>query len=155
MPVWTIDGEVTAVELRNRKGKYVVLKNLQLRGHDGTEHDLKTICAAGEVAEALTPGSRGRFYISKALDQTGVHAVRLEGGKAAHVWHNNMELISLITLGAGAIMTAIVLGGYRGLAMFGVLGLPLGAIFYVYTRKARLEGQKQYEEDASPIVAMS
>ena len=26
MPVWTIDGEVTAVELRNRKGKYVVLE---------------------------------------------------------------------------------------------------------------------------------
>ena len=155
MPVWTIDGEVIAVELRNRKGKFVVLRSLRLRGHDGTEHDLKTICAAGEVAEALTPGSRGRFYISKALDQTGVHAVRLEGGKSAHVWHNNMELMGMITLGAGLIMTAIVLSGYRGLAMFGVLGLPLGAIMLFYMRKARLEGLKQFEEDNSPIVAMS
>lgn len=155
MPVWTIDGEVTAVELRNRKGKYVVLRRLQLRGHDGTEHELKTVCAAGEVAEALTPGSRGRFYISKALDQTGVHAVRLEGGKSAHAWHNNMELMSFIMLGAGAILLVAALTGYRGLGLIGLVGLPLGAIFYTFVRKAKLEGLKQFEEDTSPIVAMS
>ena len=65
-----------------------------------------------------------------------------------------MELMGIITLGAGLIMTVIVLSGYRGLAMFGVLGLPLGAIMLFYMRKARLEGLKQFEEDNSPIVAM-
>lgn len=155
MPVWTIDGEVTAAEVRNRKGKYVVLKHLRVRGPDGTEHEIKNACAAGEVAEALTPGTRGRFYISKALDQTGVHAMRLENGKTAHVWPNNIELMSFIMLGAGAFLLVVALLGYRGLGLIGLVGLPLGAIFYVFVRKARLEGQKQYEEDTSPIVAMS
>lgn len=155
MPVWTIDGEVTAAELRNRRGKYVVLRHLRVRGHDGTEHEIKNACAAGEVAEVLTPGARGRFYVSKALDQTGVHAVRLESGKAAHVWHNNIELMAFIMLGAGAFMLVVALTGYQGLGLIGVLGLPLGAIFYAFSRKARLEAQKQYEEDTSPIVALS
>ena len=155
MPVWKIDGEVTAVELRNRKGKHVVLRRLQIRGHDGTEHDLKTICAAGEVAEALTPGTRGRFYISKSLDTTGVHAMRLENGQTAHVWPHNIELMSFIMLGAGAILLVAALLGYRGLGLIGLVGLPLGAIFYTFVRKARREGQKQYEEDTSPIVVMS
>lgn len=148
MTVWTIDGVVEAAEPKRRKGKYVFYDVVRIRDASGVEQALSKVAAADPVAQALAPGASGRFYVTKALDQTGIHALRLAGGPAAYAHFNNMELIVLIGAVAGLAFYAVALAG-GPVPLFG-LPLLLGPLLLVawwLFRKARLEGRDQFVAD--------
>ncbi|MDP3175178.1 MAG: hypothetical protein Q8M88_12170 [Phenylobacterium sp.] len=145
MAVWTIDGVVEAAELRRRKGKYVFYDSVRIREADGAEQTLTKVSAADPVAAALQPGARGRFFVTKAMDQTGIHAIRLEGGKDAYAHFTNIEPLVLIGAAAGFIFYPVALAG-GSVPLFGLplLLAPLLLLSWWLFRKARLEGLQQY-----------
>ncbi|MEO6340687.1 MAG: hypothetical protein ABIO39_11645 [Caulobacteraceae bacterium] len=154
MAVWTIDGTVEAAKPTRRKGRYAFYDAVHIREAGGAEQVLTKVAAADPVAQALTPGARGRFYVTKALDQTGIHALRLDGGSAAYAHYNNMELIVLIGAAAGFIFYPVALTGGR-VPLFGlplVLGPVLLATWWLF-RKARLEGRRQFDADTRAAPA--
>lgn len=148
MAVWTIDGVIEAAEPKRRKGKYAYYENVRVREAGGVEHTLTKVSAADPVAAALQPGARGRFYVTKALDQTGIHALRLEGGTSAYAHYNNMELVGLIGAVAGLVFYPVAFAG-GSVPLFGLplLIAPLLLVGWWLFRKARLEGMQQYRTD--------
>jgi hypothetical protein len=154
MAVWTIDGVIEAAEPRRRKGKYAFYDSVRIREAGGAEHTLTKVAAADPIAAALQPGARGRFYVTKALDQTGIHALRLDGGRDAYAPYNNMELIVLIGAAAGFVFYPVALTG-GGVPLFGLplLIAPLLLVCWWLFRKARLEGMQQYGADGQAAPA--
>jgi hypothetical protein len=153
MAVSVIDGTIEAASKRSTKRKYALYDSLDIRGRDGSSHNLKNILAAGEVAAALTPGASGRFYVSEGLGQKGIHGARLDDGRAFYDHFNNMELMFMIGALAGGFMLIV---GLAGLSEFKitpvVLGLFLAAGWFV-SRNARLEGRRQFDQDTACVAA--
>ncbi|HEY9216858.1 MAG TPA: hypothetical protein VIO94_02330 [Phenylobacterium sp.] len=147
MAVSTIDGVVEAADERRRKGKYVLFNRVLIRDAAGAEHELKTVAAADPVAAALKPGARGRFYVTKALDQTGIHGVKLEDGAASYPHYNNMELMTLIWIGAALLLAVLSLTREGGATLLAVIMLPLSILSYVLFRNARTQGGAQFRAD--------
>lgn len=155
MTVWTIDGKVEAAERLLKNNRFVVFKAVTFRDSAGVETTINKLMAAGPVAESLTPGASGRFYLAKALDQTGVHGVRLDDGKTLYAPYTNMELLAQIASGAGGLVLLMALFGARGILLTPILVLPLGLVLWWLARKARLEGKAQFDGDARPAAAVA
>lgn len=153
MTVSVIDGTIEAASTHSSKRKYALFNSIDIRGRDGSGHKLEKVLAAGEVAAALTPGASGRFYVSEGLGQKGIHAVRLDDGRAFYDHFNNMELIFMIGALAGLFMLIILLAGASGAMITPViLGFFL-AIGWFLSRRMRIEGRQQFEGDTARASA--
>jgi hypothetical protein len=148
MAVETLDGTIEPAAPRRRKGKYAFFDTLQFRDRSGIAQSLSKICAAGPVADAVTKGASGRFYLSSGGGQTGIHGVRLDDGTNAYAHYNNMEWVVLI--GAIAGLAWLVIGAAGGQMMITpvIIGLVLAG-FYVFLRGVRVAGKRQFEADAA------
>lgn len=149
MALEVIEGRVEQADLARTKGKYVMYDKVRFREAGGGERALAKVCAAGDVAKAITPGASGRFYVTNAGGQTGIHGVRLSDGVNAYSPYHNMELIVLIGAAAGLVMLLVAIFGRTPAAFLpSVLGVLLvGAYFWF--RSTRLAGLKQYEDGAA------
>ena len=152
MAVELIEGRVDAAQPRRQKGKYGYFDTLTFHDSSGAERRMAKVCAAGEVLEVLKRGGGGRFYLSSFGGQTGVHGVRMDDGTAAYSHYNNMEMIVLIGVAAGAVMAAIGLAGASGFMITPVIIGAALAVAYVFMRKSRMDGRRQYEADAAAPV---
>ncbi len=148
MPVWLIDGSVEAVQSRRTRGKYTLYDSIRFKQRDGAEQTVMKVSAAGGVAKALQPGATGRFYLSRVVDQTGIHGLRLDNGVSAYDHFHNLELMLLIAVGGGFFMLVIGLSGVSGFMITPVIFGGLAALAYFFFRRARMEGRRQYDEDA-------
>jgi hypothetical protein len=149
MTIEVIEGRVEQADQARSKGKYAIFSTVRIRQDDGTERTLSKVCAAGEVARALKPGASGRFYLTSFGGQTGIHGVRLADGVSAYSHYNNIELIMLIGIAAGIGVLVIGILSKSNVVTLPVLigaGLVVG---YVFARKARLAGRRQFDDGAS------
>ena len=53
---------------------------------------------SNNVADALKPGTRGRFYLYTAIDHRGIHGVRTADGREIYGFGKQNEIISLVHL---------------------------------------------------------
>ncbi len=148
MAVWSIDGSVEAVQPRRTRGKYTFYDSVRFKQRDGVEQTVTKVSAAGDVAKALQPGATGRFYLSRMVDQRGIHGMRLDNGVTAYAPFHNFETILLIAVGGGFAMLLIGLSGLSGFMITPVVFGGMAALAYVFFRRARMEGRRQYDEDA-------
>lgn len=141
-----LDGTISPAQPVRTKGKYVMFDRLSFRDRDGGERSLKNVCCAGDVADAVRKGGTGRFYLSSGGGQTGIHGVRLDDGTKAYAHYNNMEVVVLIGIAAGAAI--LIYGLITGEIM--MLPVIIGVLLvgaYVFMRSIRVAGRKQYDAD--------
>ena len=147
MAVEILDGSIEPAQPARTKGKWVMFDTLRFRGRNSGERELKKICCAGDVADAVRKGGAGRYYLSSGGGQTGIHGVRMDDGTQAYAHYNNMEKIVLIGAIAGMFMLGVGIVTGKWMITPVVLGfLLIGA--YVFLRSIRIAGQRQYDSDA-------
>lgn len=147
MALELLDGTIDPATPKRRKGKYAFFDRLQFRDRSGNTRNLGKICVAGPVADAVTKGGTGRFYLSSGGGQTGIHGIRLDDGTSAYAHYNNMEWVILFGALAGLGCLLILLAGGDPPVTPIVLGVVLGG-FYIFLRSVRVAGRRQYDADA-------
>ena len=146
MAVEILDGTIEpATPSRNKRG-YVMFDSLRFRDRKGGERELKKVCCAGDVGTAVGKGGAGRFYLSSAGGQTGIHGVRMDDGTRAYAHYTNMEMITLIGIAAGvAVLVFSLLQGE--VMLIPLIVTPFLILIYVFLRSVRLSGKRQFDAD--------
>ena len=148
MAVEIIEGESVAAEPMRVKRGYALYDTLTIRDSSGKERVFKKVAAGRDVDAALRKGGKGRFYVSNFGGASGIHGVRMADGTAAYGHYNNLEMIVLLGIAAGAAMLVL---GLLGIADFMITPVIIGAALLVgffFIRHHRLEGKRQYDADA-------
>ena len=141
-----VSGTIAPATPKRSKRGYCLFDPLTIELGGGEQRVLRKASAAGDVADAIRRGGKGRFYLSTYGGQTGVHGVRMDDGTQAYVHYNNIEMMVLIGVAAGLFMLVIGLAGIDG---FMITPVILGAVllgFYVFLRSNRLAAKKHYDE---------
>jgi hypothetical protein len=147
MAVEILDGSIEPADAVRTRGKYGMFSTLKFRDRNGRERTLSKICTGGDVTELVRKGGTGRFYLSSGGGQTGIHGVRLDDGTSVYAHYNNVELIMLIGIVAGAAM--LLIGIVTGEIM--LLPVVIGTLLiggYFFVRGIRVAGKRQYDGDA-------
>ncbi len=123
-----------------------MFKELRIRDRNGRERALGKVCCGGDVGDAVAKGGAGRFYLSSGGGQTGIHGARMDDGRSAYAHYNNMEMIVLLGIAAGAAVLVF------GMLSEGIMITPvvIGVLLiggYFYLRSIRMTGKRQYDED--------
>ncbi|HEY5721777.1 MAG TPA: hypothetical protein VIT45_05595 [Allosphingosinicella sp.] len=151
MSVAAIDGTLEAANLKRRVRNISVYDSITIRRDGGGEERLGKTIVSNPVADALEPGTRGRFYTYASIDHKGLHGVRT-ADKAVYDFPRNNEKLMLVVL---AVNLVWLVGGilYDGRARYLPLALVvLAAVVYPLYRKTRVETQRQFEADASAAI---
>jgi len=146
MALELLDGTIDPATPKRRKGKYAFFDRLQFRDRSGNTRNLGKICVAGPVADAVTKGGTGRFYLSSGGGQTGIHGIRLDDGTSAYAHYNNLELIVMIGTLAGLACLVLRLFGAAAPVTPIIIGIVLAG-FWIFLRSVRLAGKRQYDSD--------
>ena len=153
MSVSMIDGTLEAANLKRRAKSASVYDSILFRRSDGGEARLGKTIVANPVADALKPGTRGRFYLYSAIDHKGMHGLRTADGVAIHEFPGSSERLMLIVL----IINLVLLVGRLGLegkVWFLPLALVvLAGIVYPLYRKTRIESLRQFDADSGYSAA--
>lgn len=144
-----VDGTVEEAVIKRKRGRITILSPLTFRLEGGGTRTIKTAVASGEVADHLTPGKSGRFYLFTALDVKGVHGARTEAGSAFDFPAKNNEMIFIFVIVINILWIALRLAIDGGLPLFGVAMLLLGGVGLYFTRKSRMEAKAQFDADQS------
>lgn len=149
MSVAAIDGTLEAANLKRKVRNISIYESIVIRRDGGGEEKLGKTMVSNQVADALQPGTRGRFYIYSAIDHKGMHGVRTADGKAAYDFPQNNEKIMLVVLALNAVwlIGGILLDGKARL--FPLALVVLAVVVYPLYRKTRMEALRQFEADAS------
>lgn len=149
MSVSAIEGTLEAVTVKRRASKVWRLGDIKIRRADGGETALGMAVATPEVAAALQPGVRGRFYLYKAIDHQGIHGVRPEGGALVAQFPRTNETLMAVLFVINLVVVAAMLALDDRLPLLALLLLPFtGTLFFVY-RKTRLEAEAQLAADGA------
>ncbi|HYD14717.1 MAG TPA: hypothetical protein VEC11_17855 [Allosphingosinicella sp.] len=148
MATSTIDGTVEEAVLRRRRPKMSVYDRILFRLDDGSTRTWAKAVVMNDVADLLTPGTRGRFYTFSAIDHRGISGVRTDDGREAFGFGRVNEYAGLgvfISMTLLVILQMSLLDGVSVWALvLAVLGLPL---FLLY-RQTRLDAEKAFKADA-------
>ncbi|HEY9553347.1 hypothetical protein [Allosphingosinicella sp.] len=144
----TIDGTIEAVDIKRKRGKFTIFRTIRFRLDNGAEKTVTKALVADELANILSPGTSGRFYLFTAVDQKGVHGIRSRQGETAYAWvggnEKAMRFMFLLLLATVVLMIAIT--GDVGLLPFGIM--ILSAVCWYLYRKARIESRRQFDADS-------
>ena len=153
MKIETIDGTVVSAAVQRATGKVTVYSEIVFRLADGAEHRMDKVAVAPGVAEALEPGSRGRFYAYKAFDHKGIIAARTQGGHAAFAMPSGNERIMLMAAIVGSAYFVVMLVTRGGLSLLAFALAVLGGFAYHSYRKLRIESRARYDADSGYAAA--
>lgn len=148
MPVSTIDGTVESATLKRTVRNISVYDSISFRRDDGSEHRLGKSMVPNAVAEALKPGTKGRFYLYSSIDHKGVHGVRTADGKSAYGFAQNNERIMLVVLVLNALWLAGGVAVDGQIRLFPLALVVLAVVVYPLYRKTRMESLRQFEADS-------
>jgi hypothetical protein len=149
MSVAAIDGTLEAANLKRKVRNMSIYDSIVIRRDGGGEERLGKTVVANAVADALQPGTRGRFYTYASIDHKGLHGVRTADGKAVYDFPQNNEKLMLVVLAVSVIwlVGGILLDG--GVRFFPLALVLLAVIVYPLYRKTRLESRRQFDADSS------
>lgn len=153
MQIETIDATVVSAAVQRATSKVTVYSEIVFRLADGSERRMDKVAVAPGVAEALQPGSRGRFYAYKAIDHKGIIAARTQGGHAAFVMPSGNERIMLMAAIVGSAYFIIMLMTRGGLSLLALALGVLGGFAYHSYRKLRIESRARYDADSGYAAA--
>ena len=147
MPTSIVDGTVEETSLKWSRRGVSLFNSIRFRKDDGTEQTVHKAVVKQEVADQLTPGARGRFYLFKAFDIGGIHGVRLPDGRAIYAFPGNNEKIFLISGVVALLWVLLAVFTKGGIPLLGAALLILSAVGYYFMSKGRQEAKVQFEGD--------
>ena len=147
MPTSIVDGTVEETSLKWSRRGVSLFNSIRFRKDDGTEQTVHKAVVKQEVADQLTPGAKGRFYLFKAFDIGGIHGVRLPDGRAIYAFPGNNEKIFLISGVVALLWVLLALFTKGGIPLLGAALLILSAVGYYFMSKGRQEAKVQFEGD--------
>lgn len=148
-----IDGIVEEAVLKRARGGLAVFDSIRFRLDDGSSRTIKKAVVKQVVADALTPGSRGRFYLYSAFDLKGVHGVRRSDGTAIYGFPSNNAKVFLILGIVNLAWIALRLSTDGKIPMLGIALLILALVGYVLMNKGHREAKQQFEGDSAHAPA--
>ena len=148
MSVSAVDGTLETVTVKRKASKVWRLADLRIRQRDGSETVLPSAIATPDVGAALQPGTRGRFYLYKAIDHSGVHAVRPEGGALLANFPRTNETLMAVLFAINMVVVLAMLAIRDGVMWLPIALIPFTAVGWFFYRKTRLEAEAQLAAEA-------
>lgn len=143
-----IDGTVTAAEVKRARAGITIYKTLDFQHAGGASQTVRNAVVKQEVADALKPGTTGRFYLYNAFDLKGVHGIRTADGRAVYGFPNNNQKIFLILGIVNIAWIALILFTKGGVPLLGAAMLVLAILGYIFMSKGQHEAKAQFDGDA-------
>lgn len=144
-----VDGVVEEAIIKRARGGLVVFDTIRFQLDDGSSRTIKKAVVKQNVADALTPGSHGRFYLYSAFDLKGVHGVRCTDGSAVYGFPSNNAKVFLILGIVNIAWVALRVSMDGQVPMLGVALLILAITGYVLMNKGHREAQRQFDGDTA------
>ena len=149
MSTSTIDGTVEEVVPGRRRGTIAVFKSIRFQLDDGSSRTVTKAVVKSDLADELVPGARGRFYLYKAFDISGIHGLRTSDGRSVYAFPTNNQKLFL---GLGIVNLLWV--GFKvavdgQIPLLGVALLILAAVGWHFMGKGRTEARQQFDGDAA------
>ena len=153
MATSTIDGTVEEAVIKRRRGQASVYERIKFRLDDGSTRTWANAVVTNNVADLLSPGTRGRFYLFTAIDHRGISGVRTESGAEASGMMKVNEYVGiglfvfnlLITIFYVTVMKEDASTFARTVAVvLMILGLPM---YFLY-RQNRVDAERAFNADA-------
>lgn len=143
-----IDGHVEAADLRRARGGLSVYRSITFQPENGPTRTVKNAVVTQNIADELTPGARGRFYLYNAFDQKGVHGVRTPDGRAVYGFAANNQSLWLLCGTISIAWMLLRITTQDDLPLLGVLLLVLSVVGYIFMGKGAAEAKAQFDGDA-------
>ena len=152
MSVAAINGTLEAANLKRKVRNISVYDSIVIRRDDGSEERLGKTMVSNPVADALQPGTRGRFYTYASIDHKGMHGVRAADGKSVFDFPKNNETIALIVLVVNLIwlIGGVLLDGQ--IRLFPLALTVFGGVIYPLYRNTRMQALRQFEADSAARI---
>lgn len=150
MSVRAVDGTLEAVTVKRRASKAWRLADMRIRRADGGDDTPKVVVATPKVGAELTPGASGRFYLYKAVDHWGIHAVRLADGRLVAEFPRTNETLMAVLFVLNLVMLGAMLALEVGLFWLTIALIPFTAVLWFLYRQTRLEAEAQLAAEAAP-----
>ena len=148
MSTSTIDGTVVEAVPGRRRGAITVFKSIHFQLDDGSSRTVTKAVVKQDVADELVPGAKGRFYLFKAFDLSGVHGVRTPDGRAVYAFPANNQKLFLV-LGIINLLWVVFMIATKGaVPMLGVALMVLAGVGWYFMGKGQTEASQQFEGDA-------
>jgi hypothetical protein len=148
MGVSIVDGTIEEAVLKKARQNLRVYQYIKFRQQDGETMTVAKPIADASVAELLTPGTSGRFYLFTQIDHRGIHGVRTSDGREVGNFPKNNEKAMIIVGVAGLVMLALsfAIDRFNG---WGLICVLLGFPGYVLYRATRITAERQFAEDGN------
>jgi hypothetical protein len=148
MATSTIDGTVEEAVLKRRRPKASVYERIKFRLDDGSTRTWTKAIVGNEVANLLTPGTRGRFYFFTAIDHRGISGVRTDDGREAFAFGRVNEYAGLGIFISMTLLTILNITMLNQVSLWAlILAILRVPMFFLY-RQTRLDAEKAFQADA-------
>lgn len=142
-----IDGRVESAELRRARGGLSVFRTITFQPDSGPTRTIRNAVVKQNVADELTPGTQGRFYLYNAFDQKGVHGVRTRDGRATYGFATTNQKLFLLTGVLSVVWMALRIATEGDVPLLAILLLILGVVGYIFMGKGEREARTQFDGD--------
>lgn len=143
-----IDGSVADLEPGRSRGGITVFKSIRFQLDDGSSRTVTKAVVKQDVADELTPGAKGRFYLFNAFDIRGIHGVRTADGRAVYAFPGNNQKLFLILGAINLAWIAFKVSVDGEIPLLGVGLLILAAVGWYFMGKGAKEASQQFDQDA-------
>ncbi|HEX8466570.1 MAG TPA: hypothetical protein VF620_02050 [Allosphingosinicella sp.] len=148
MGIEVIDGTIEGAVVKKSSAKVTLFDSITIRASDGSQRRLDKVAAAPEVAEAMRPGTDGRFYAYKAIDHRGLFGLRTRDGRSAFAVPTGNERIMLVAAMVGLVGLFVLLALGKGIGLLAVIVGVAGTIGYFKYRSDRIGARARFDSDS-------
>lgn len=153
-----VDGTIAEATVKRARRGFTQYNTVRFDLDDGSARTVKNAVTTQAVAETLTPGNRGRFYLFTAFDIKGVHGARLPDGRAVFGFPGNNKKLFLIFGIINIAWIAFMVLAEGRVPMLAVALLILAVVGFVLMGKGEREAKAQFDGDggyASPAPPLA
>ena len=148
MATTIIDGTIEEAVIKRRRKLGSVFTRILFRLDDGTTKTWAKAVAANDVADALKPGTRGRFYLYTAMDHRGIHGLRTADGREIYGFGKQNEIVSLVIFVVSALTVGLSVMALGDAPLLAAILLVLSVPMYFLYRRTRVQAEGQFQGDA-------
>lgn len=143
-----IDGTVEEATLKRAKAGISIFNTIRFRLDDGSTRTIKKAVTTQDVATALTPGTRARYYLYTTFDLKGVHGARFADGGSVYGFPGTNQKLFLLLIVINLLWIGLKVAVDGAVPFLGVGLLILGVVGYVLMGKGAREAQEQFDADS-------
>ena len=156
MAVSIIDGTLESVTVKRKASRVWRLHDLTFRNDQGVETRLDGMCVVTpQIGAALQPGVSGRFYVFRAIDNKGIHAIRSPEGSVLMKFPRSNEQLMGVLFVINLVVAAAMFAIDGRLSWLTIALIPFTSILWFLYRSTRKEAEAQVIADKAPVIELA